>query len=533
VRQCAWPLLAAVGFAAVAGCDPCAGTSSCRTSDRVSYTGHIVERATERSVAGTVVTFTRTSGVELLSNAMSAVSGADGFFQLAADAKSSGSVTGTLHVAPAGRPSYDETGITLRTTTVGGDGGDLGRIVIDPYITFIAVVRNRLVKSSAGLANATVTFVRTGGIQISPATISTSTDPNGLFLLAPAAAQGGTLEGVLTISAPGLPRSFQIPVRIDTRYQDVDPHDVTVVNVGAALLWVGEVHRRATNLVLPGIQVDFQRTGGIAIDPPQFTSTTNESGLVALQPTPLAEGELIGTVTIHPPGHAAPVVIPDVHIHTAADDSVRLAGLWGYGAQLFGALELRYRTTGLPVDSGAVVIFRRTAGVATQPDSQASKVNQFGFMGVQLPSDTIGDIVGDVEARLGEPYGTEVIRGLHLPSLEDDIQHFYGTKLIGRWFPQIAQLIDGDTQQPIPGARVTFTRVDGVPTSPDPYVTTPNPDGYFGIRPQPLADGDVVGNLTFELPPPYTTVTVRGIHLHSSMDDTLRFIGAFSFARPK
>jgi len=525
------PLLLA--SAVLAACDPCAGTPSCRSGAHVSYTVHVVERATGRSVAGTVVTFVRTSGVELVTDTVRSVSDASGFLQLAADAHSDGDVVGNLHVTPVGRPSYDVSGITLHTTTVSGDGGDLGRIVIDPYILFMAEVQNRLVNSSAGIPNATVTFTRTGGLQIDPPTIHVITDSYGRFLLAPAVSQGGTLEGVLTIDAPGFPRSYQIPTRIDTRYQDVAIRDVTVVKLGAALLWAGEVYRRGTNQHVSGIRVDFQRSSGIAVDPTQFTTATNEFGLFAIQPTPLGEGALVGTVTVHPPAPWATITAPNVRVYTVADDIVRLAGRWGYGAQAYGAIELRYRTTGLPVDSGAAVIFRRTAGVRTQPDSQTNYVNQFGFFGVQLPGDTLGDVVGDFEVRLGEPYGTDIIRGLHLPSLEDDIQHVYGTYLVGRWFPQIAQLIDSETLKPIPGARVSFTRVTGVQIAPDPYVVTPNPDGYFGIRPQPLSDGDVVGTLTFLLPPPYTTVTVQGIHLSSSMDDTLRFIGAFSFARPK
>lgn len=50
---------------AVTACDPCAGTPSCRVSPRVSYTGHVVERTTSRSVEGAALTFIRTGGVAL------------------------------------------------------------------------------------------------------------------------------------------------------------------------------------------------------------------------------------------------------------------------------------------------------------------------------------------------------------------------------------------------------------------------------------------------------------------------------------
>ena len=534
VNPSAVMLTASLSAAAIlSACDPCAGTATCRTGAQISYTGHVVEHATERPAAGTVVTFTRTGGVELASNTIQAVSGSDGFFLLTGTARSSGDVVGTLHVAPAGRPSYDESNITLHTTNVAGDGGDLGRIVTDPYVSWIAEVRSRLGNSTAGVANATVVFKRTGGIQANPQVINTTTDPYGRFILTPTVAQGGTIEAVLTITAPGFPRSYDIPVRIDTRYQDGPTRDVAVLHLGAVLLWSGEIYRRLTNEHMAGIQVDFLRTGGIAVDPAQFTSITDKNGLFVIEPTPLAEGELIGTITIHPPAPYGLVTVSNVRIHTVADDTVRLAGRWSYGAQTYGSIEFRYRTTGALVDSGVPVVFRRTSGVATHPDSMAGYVNQFGSSLVQLPSDGAGDVIGDFQVTLGAQYGTEIIRAQHLPSLEDDIEHFYGTHLVGRWFPQVAQLIDSGTHQPIPGARVRFTRVTGILTAPDPYEVAPNADGYFGIRPQPLADGEVVGNLTFELPPPYTSTTVAGIHLRSSMDDTLRFIGAFSFAPAK
>lgn len=518
---------------AAGACDPCAGTASCRTGARISYTGHIVERTTARSVPGTDVTFTRTSGIELSDEPIHAVSDADGFFRLRAGVTSSGDVIGTLHVAPPNRPAYDVAGITMHTTEVAGDGGDLGRIVSDPFIMFVAEVHNRVPGHDAIVPYASVTFRRTGGIAIDPAVIQLTADANGRFFLAPIAAQAGAVAGIITINGPGFPNSYDIPVQIGTQYQDVVTRDVNVLRIGTTLLWAGEVFRRGTNGHTAGIQVDFQRTAGIDVVPAQFTTTTNDIGLFPIQPAPIGEGELVGTVTIHSPAPFAPVIVPNVRVHTVADDSVRLAGRWGYGSQVFGAIELIYRTTMSRVDSGATVIFRRTGGVQTLSDSAVTRVNQFGAAGLQLASNAAGDAVGDFEVQLGEPYGTEIIRGVHVASAEDDIQRFYGTHAVGRWFPQVAQVVDSVTRQAIPGTIVRFTREDGIGTTPDPYIVTPNADGYFALRPQPLSDGEVVGTITFQLPAPYASVNIRGVHLRTSMDDTLRFIGTFAFLRPR
>lgn len=517
---------------AATSCEPCAGTSNCRTEDRISYTGHIVERATERSIGGVQVSFIRTGGLELSSDTLRATSGSDGFFQFTATAKARGDVTGMLRVAPPGRPAYQVNGITLHTTNVNGDGGDLGRIVIDPFVTFIGEIRNRIAHADTTIPNAVVTFVRTGGIAAEPEVIEVRSDAYGRFFFAPTVHEAGTLLGDIHVGAVGFTQTYIIPVRIDTRYQDIVPRDVSIINIGSALLWAGEIYRRATNAHTAGIAVDFQRTSGIAVDPDRFTTTTNEFGFFPIQPAPQGDGELVGSLTIHPPAPWTPFTVQGVRVHTTADDTIRLAGRWGYGAQTFGAMEFRYRTSMTKVDSGATIVFRRTGGIRTQPDTFTDHVNQFGFAKVELPADASGDVVGDIEVRLGEPYGTEIIRGQHLPSAEDDTQRFYGTRLVGRWFPQVGRVLDSATQTPIPGARVTFTRVDGIGVSPSTYVVTPNADGFFALRPQPLADGDVVGNITFDLPAPYVSVTIRGLHLQTSMDDTLRLVGPFFFARP-
>lgn len=522
----------ALGIALLAACDPCAGTSGCRDGDHISYVGHIVEHASGRSVGGVPVTFIRTSGVSIAIDTLRAISDGAGFFHLETTTSASGDVIGTIHVAPPGRDAYDMAGVVMHTTRVGGDGGDLGRLVVDPYIQYIAELRNRRKNDGVVMDGAVVSFKRTGGIPVVPDSIQMVSDTAGRFLLAPTAVHPGVMTGYVNVAAPGERVSYNIPLTIETRYFDTPNRQVDVLNIGFALVWAGEIHRRASNAHQANIQVDVRRTGGVLVDPAQFTTQTNDIGLFPIQPLPANSGDAFFELTIHPPSPFSPFVISNVRVFTTADDTVRLAGAWGWGAQAFGAIELRYRTTMTSVAPGAQVIFRRTSGIAVRPDTFVDAVNQFGFAKVQLPADASGDVVGDFEIRLGEPYGTEFIRGVHLPSAEEDTQRFYGTHLVGRWFPQVGQVLDSASQRPIPGARVTFTRVDGVQFAPNPYVVTPNADGYFALRPQPLADGDVVGNITFDLPAPYSQVVIRGIHLHTSMDDTLRLVGSWLVAKP-
>ena len=510
-------------------CDPCAGTSSCRTSARVALSGHIVEHATGHPVSGAEFTFVRTSGVDLVQDTVHGVSDADGFFTIAASAKGSGDVAGTLHVTPPGRPAYDIAGVQARTTTVAGDGTDIGRIVSDPYILYIADIRDRVKGTGAG-ANASVTFTRTGGVEISPSVIKTNADASGQFYLAPAVTQPGTVFGDLTISAKGYPHPFTVSLAIPTEYHAGPTHLVHVANIGSALLWVGQIYRRGSNEPVAGVPVDFVRTGGIQITPDHFSTVTGTFGLFPIRPTPLAEGELIGDITVHPP-KLPPFTVHGVRVRTEGDDSVRLAGKWGYGSQAYGLMELRYRTTNTIVANGTSGVFRRTGGLPMFPDTASYVVKELGFAALQTMTDTDGTVLADVEVRLGEPYGTEIIHNVPIKSAAADTEFFIGTYIVGRWFPQVGQLVDSVNHKPIPGAKVMLTHVSGVQFTPDPFITTPDSNGYFQLRPQPLADGDAVADMTFVFPAPYAPVTVKGIHLRTSMDDTVRFAGAW-FIQP-
>jgi hypothetical protein len=526
-----WWMLGVLSAFGVWACDPCAGTASCRSNvDRIAYTGHVVEHSSGRSVAGVQVTFVRSSGPGLGNDTLRATTGTDGFFMLSADAKSAGKIVGTLHVEPPGRPGYDVAGIELNTTRTAGDGGDLGRFVSDPYVVFVGQIRDRLTGDEFAGGYAAVGFQRTGGVAIEPDTIATQADLYGRFFLAPKVEGPGVVEGRLTVRIEGRGH-FVMPLRIETRYRDEAPRDVSIVNWGSALLWVGEVYRRGTNEHIAGIPVDFERTAGINVSPAQFRTTTNEIGYFPIQPSPEGEGELIGTATIHPPGYA-PISVPNVRVRTMSDDTVRLAGRFGYGAQAFGLAELRYRTTQSRVAPGAGFTFERVAGVQTLAPVFAGAIKDPGFAVVQLGTTTTGTVTTRVEVKLGEPYGTDTVT-IQVPSAEDDSLRFLGTYIVGRWFPYIAQVLDSATHQPIPGATAKFTRTSGVDITPNPYTVTPGTDGIFPLRPQPLADGEVIGDLTLQLPAPYpSTVTIPGLRLRSSKNDTLNFIGLF-FVAPK
>lgn len=514
------------------GCSPCAGTSECRTDARVAYTGRMIERSTERGVGGVQLTFVRTGGVELAQDSITTTSDGDGFFTFAVDADAEGEVVGTLSVTPAApRQPYTVSGIRLRTTTVHGDGGELGRLVIDPYVALVGELRDRRTGAIMDLSD--VMFIRTGGVATPSDTIRTRADAFGRFLLTAPVSALGPLTGILVVSNGNYPRPFIYPIGIGAQYLDRAEPTTMLFRLGATLASFGEVYRRGNDARTAGLVVEFDRTGGITVQPSHFETRTNEFGRFVLSPAPDSDGEVVGDLTIRVPAPNPPIIVRSLRVRTHDDDSLRFAGRWGYGQQVLGAIEFWNRTTQRAFGAGGVVTYRRTSGIRTDPETFVDPINSFGRSRIQMAALDSGDVVIDIDVRLGEPYGTETIRGVRFTSRNSDEQILLGPRSVGRWFPQFGIVRDRDTDQPITGAQISFRRTAGIAIQPDPFSIAVNADGSFPIRPQPLGDGEVVGDLTISPPAPYRDTVITGLRLQTSMDDTLRFIGVWRLLRPR
>jgi hypothetical protein len=522
--------VAVVAALFAAACEPCAGVSNCRTGAHVSIGGRLVDRTSERPVANGLVSFVRTSGIGLASDSLSARTDADGFFLLSTLANGDGNVVGRLDVQPPAAAAYSVDGLVVPTTTERGDGSDLGRILSAPFAPFIGELHDRI--TGRLVAGAQVTFIRQGGVRLTADSLVASSDASGRFYLETVALNAGTVFGKLVVVPPaGFAQPiYTIPIAFSTEFRDIIPRGVTVLHLGTTLLWVGEIYRRGSNSLLQGISVDFQRTAGVAITPDHFTAVTDARGAFPIQPMPASDGTLVGDIVIHSPPPLAVETVRSVTITTHSDDSVRLAGRWGIGPQVFGAIEFWYRTTQQPLSAVAAVVFRRVAGPSMERDSIATLTNATGVAGIEGASADTGLVSADVIVRLGAPYGDDTVR-VTVPSRSDDIQRFYGVYTVGRWFPQVAQVLDDASGAPISGATITFRRTSGVAVAPDPFTVTSDANGVFGLRPQPQADGDVTGDMLVHAPS-YPDTVIQGVRLTSSRSDNLQFIGVFRIRKP-
>jgi hypothetical protein len=498
----------------------------------VSASGRTIERATGRVVANVEVEFARTGGVTLREPVARARSGSDGWFLLDVAADSGGEVVGDLTVRPpAPHAAYTVRGVRLRTTTTRGEGTELGRVVVDPFIAWVGELHARGIAGRGIVPGATVTFRRIGGARIDPETQQWDAGDFGRFYFSPRLLDFGAVQGELTVSAPSLPKSYVVPVTIEPEWRDRIADQVAVVNLGAALQYVGEVYRRGDLRRTAGLRVEFRRTGGIPVEPEVYTSVTTDYGLFLIAPTPLAEGEVVGDLTIHVPEPEPPLVIRGVRLRTSEEDGQRVAGRWGYGAQLFAQVEYAYRTTDATLGPGIEVVARRVGGARVSPDSLVDTTNAFGRTRLQFATLEEGDTRLELEVRLRAPYKPDTVTGLVLRGRRDDEQVFGGRWPIGRWLPAVGSVQDAETLRGIAGARLAFTRTGGVAVDRSPYTFVTDSFGLFPIRPLPLDDGEVVGDLAIDVPAPYRDTVITGLRLRTSTDDTLRLVGVWRFRR--
>lgn len=422
-------------LAVMAACEPCAGTPACHVPPEMSYSGQVIQHSTGAPVGDVVIEFVRRSGPELISDTVRTTSRGDGYFTLRAPAYQDGTVIGTLAVRPpATYPAYTVPRVELRTSRMRGDGGILGRIVVDPFLLMVGELHDR--KTGALIIGATVTMRRASGARISPDTVQFITDQDGRFFLQPQVLEfgNGALTADFELDVAGAPRKWLVRQTHKIQYQDGGIRFV-LLNAGRALLYVAQAVRRGTGQAVPGTTIEFARTGGIPVSPDTFTSTVNDAGGFLLQPEPLADGEVTFDLTVRPPAPYPTEVIRGLRIASHDDDSTRHMGFFGIGAQVYLRAHFVSRATGEPIRSGTLTAIRRVSGldilVPLATDSALRAVDSTGTVNYVGPTADSGNVTFDIEVRLPAPAAAEIIRGVQIRARYDSLPNDIGTFPVG------------------------------------------------------------------------------------------------------
>jgi hypothetical protein len=521
------PRIAIVPLAAVialAACDPCSGITSCHVAPTAAITAQVIDYPTGRAIAGATISFAPTAGAAP-SAAVSATTDALGRFQLSVAASGNGTVTGDLTVrAPTFAGGYTVHSLQLSTSRTRGDGLDLGRVLAQPYFAFLGEVQRRFTRS--GVVG-TVEIKRVGGASLANNDITVQSDAAGRFYVEYAASSADSLIANVTITAPALsaPAVFQ-GTALPIIWRDQVPFVNRVFPIGPSLAYAVQAINRGLDRGIPGIPFTWTRTSGIATTPTSLAGVSNEIGLFSLQTGPSGEGTVTGDIVMTPPAPYAPQTFRGVTMQTFDNDSLRFLASYRFGQEAHYVGELFNRATGALLQPGVAVDFVPTGGVAAQPRTDTS--NAAGRFLIAPYTDQIGVITGELHVHYLPPRAPEVITGLSLRTYEDDSLRFLARWGVGPSLLWVGELRRSDTNDPIVGAQVTFTRTAGITVTPNPLVSVSIAGGRFSLNLVPSTDGEVDGNLFVHAPP--LRDTTFAITLPTFLSDSVRLRGVWKIS---
>lgn len=418
----------------LSACDECAGTPSCHNFPEISYSGQFIDHNTGSPVAGVSIAFVRRSGIDIIGDTVRGLSDGDGFFTLRVGSIYNGTVVGDLLVTPPPPfPPFTIPSVTLATSTVRGDGGYLGRLVVNPYLLLVGHVRDR--KTLTPIPEATVKLRRIGGGKAAQDSMTFVTDFGGQFSWEPEILQPGTIDAVFEITAPGYPRTYVVSRAIPLKYVDLDMSFI-ILPVGWGLTYSGRALRRGSNEHLSGTVVEFRRISGIAVQPAQVTVNVDGNGGFPIPVEPQAEGMLTAELRIVPPG-PMPAETVRVDLRTSDNDETQVLGPFGYGAQVFLEAELRDAITGAPLPQGTEVTMKRTGGLPlawnpARTDGDTLSLKTGGRLAYQAPTPDSGAVRFDMIVRLPAPFAWDTVRNVNVPARYSDSAFVAGTIAVRR-----------------------------------------------------------------------------------------------------
>jgi hypothetical protein len=241
-------------------------------------------------------------------------------------------VTFDIVVSPPGLPVYRVAGLSRQPSTTAGEGYDVGSWVKSPYFAIAGELWYRGAFANK-IRNAPVTFTRTGGAQLSGTGYTatgyhTVSDTGGRIALFGPSVVGEGLAPVVgdLVVDLGFTTSTVHGVALTPTYVFQSPFRGMVLPAGPLIGYRVYIVDRSTSRPVTGIQVDFQRTGGVATAPNANSWITDAFGSIVIYLRPLAVGSVVGDLTIHSPVPAKTYTVTGLTLPTYDADTARVYG---------------------------------------------------------------------------------------------------------------------------------------------------------------------------------------------------------------
>jgi hypothetical protein len=189
---------------------------------------------------------------------------------------------------------------------------------------------------------------------------------------------------------------------------------------------------------------------------------------------------------------------------------------------------LRDQRTGEPIPQIPIRFLRRE-GVALSQDTVSAMTDAAGRFRLEAPAEAIGVVTGDLYAKPSERAGYVRTATLSLTTtrVRGDLR-FVETHLLPARISHVGEIWWRASGLPAAGVRAEFRRTGGVQTVDGTSAHTSSENGRFIIAFTALTDGEIVGDLVLQPPPPFRTRTIEGMRLETRREEHfLEFIAVW------
>lgn len=290
----------------------------------------------------------------------------------------------------------------------------------------------------------------------------------------------------------------------------------------------GRVIDFASGRGVGGVTLVFRRTGGAPIGADSLVARTDGEGHYVLRASAGGDGEVVGELTVRPPG-ASPYVVRELRL---APTTVRGGGgvLATFVTQPYVDFvgELTYRRLNIPLAYSGVRFVRTSGARLARGDTLYGGSGPDGLFYMETLALEPGEIVGDLTLTPPDFPRPYVVRGVRLTARVTDRRPALDRSFrVGATLDYVAELRARGSREPLAGVDVEFRRTGGVLLTSDVFRGRTNAEGRVALTPTPAneSQGEVVGDLTVRGGSLAAPFVIRNVRLAVYDSDELRFLG--------
>lgn len=298
--------------------------------------------------------------------------------------------------------------------------------------------------------------------------------------------------------------------------------------------YVGEVVAEPLSRPAQAVAVDFIRTGGAVLRSDTLRAVSDDNGRFEIIGEAESEGSVVGDLVFYLAEPIGAARFAGVTLQTSrAGGNLLYAGKWEipyphlpYEASFY------HRGSGRPA-AGVEVEFRRTGGIAVEPDTFRVTTDIWGAVKLRPETQSVGELVGEIEVFPTPPHRPYVIRNLRMPTfLTPRNDSTIVRSGLGAYFPYAGVLVWAESGEAAGGVVLEFRRRSGIQIAPSPFTTETDRFGTFHLNPLPVTEGDVEGELVITSPAALAGTVVAELTLSAATEDTaVRHLGYFGIPR--